>query len=152
MSELNLTISPRTQLAAITELRWRLFVNALRTTHGKLELLSRIVIGFAFAIGGLGGAALMGIASSLMISAGKPEWLALLLWFVFIFWQLFPIMASAFANHSDSSDLLRFPLSYRSYFLVRLAYGAFDPATAIGCLWSSGIFLGVVSAKPEMLD
>ncbi len=151
MSEPSLSVRPRTQLAAIAGLRWRLFVNALRTTRGKLELLSQILIGFAFAIGGLGGAFGMGIAASMMISAGKPEFLAPLLWFVFIFWQVFPIMATAFANNSDASDLLRFPLSYRSYFLVRLAYGAFDPATAIGCLWSFGILLGVGFAKPALL-
>ena len=149
MSEI--TLHPRTQLAAIAGLRWRLFVNALRSTRGKLELLSQILIGFAFAIGGLGGAFGMGIAASMMISAGRPELLALLLWFVFIFWQVFPIMASAFTSNSDSSDLLRFPLSYRSYFLVRMACGAFEPATAISCLWSFGILLGVGFAKPALL-
>jgi ABC-2 type transport system permease protein len=151
MSELNLTLRPRTQYATIAELRWRLFVNALRSTRGKLELLSQILIGFAFALGGVGGAFGMGIAASMMISAGKPELLALLLWFVFVFWQVFPIMATAFTSNSDSSDLLRFPLSYRSYFLVRIAYGTFDPATAVGCLWSFGILLGVGFAKPALL-
>ncbi len=60
-------------------------------------------------------------------------------------------MATAFTNNPDSSDLLRFPLSYRSYFLVRMAYGAFDPATALGSLWSFGILLGVGFAKPALL-
>src|SRR5258708_13344818 len=93
----------------------------------------------------------MGIAASMMMPAGRPESLALILWFVFLFWEVFPIMASAFTSNSDSSDLLRFPLSYRSYFMVRLAYGAFDPATAISCLWSFGILLGVGFAKPALL-
>lgn len=151
MSEASFALHPRTQLAAIAELRWRLFVNALRTTRGKLELVSHVIVSIAFAIGGIGGAFGMGIAASLMISAGKPELLALLLWFVFVFWQVFPVMATAFTNNPDSSDLLRFPLSYRSYFLVRLAYGAFDPATALGSLWSFGILLGVGFAKPGLL-
>src|SRR5580700_3957817 len=151
MSKNHFTLRTRDQLAAIAELRWRLFVNALRTTRGKLELLSQILIAFAFAVGGLGGAFGMGLAASLMISSGKPELLALLLWFVFIFWQVFPIMATAFANGPDASDLLRFPLSYRSYFLVRMAYGACDPATALGCLWLFGILLGVGFTKPSLL-
>ena len=48
-------------------------------------------------------------------------------------------MATAFTNNPDSTELLRFPLSYRSYFLVRLAFGFFDPACAIrqpGFAWS----------------
>ena len=148
MSEPNPT---RTQLTAIAWLRWRLFVNALRSTRARLELVSHIIVTLAFAVGGLGGAFGMGISAYLLISAGKPELLALLFWFVFIFWQVFPIMATAFTNNPDSTDLLRFPLSYGSYFLVRLAYGAFDPATALGSLWSLGILLGVVFAKPVLL-
>jgi ABC-2 type transport system permease protein len=136
---------------AIAELRWRLFVNALRTTRGKLELFSRILVTLAFAIGGLGGALGMGVMAAIFISQGKPEMLALLLWPVFFFWQLFPIMATAFTNNPDSSDLLRFPLSYRLYFLVRMAYGAFDPATALGSLWTFGILVGVGFAKPDLL-
>ena len=124
MSELNSTLHRRDQLIAIAGLRWRLFVNALRTTRGQLELLSRVAVSLAFAIGGLGGALGMGVAAFLFLSQGKPELLALLFWFVFFFWQIFPIMATAFTNNPDSSDLLRFPLSYGSYFLVRLAYEA----------------------------
>jgi ABC-2 type transport system permease protein len=151
MSEAGLTLHTRAQLAAIAGVRWQMFVNSLRSTRGKMELVSRIMVGFAFAIGGLGGAFGMAIAASMMISAGRPELVALLLWFVFIFWQVFPVMATAFTNNPDSSDLLRFPLSYRSYFLVRMAYGAFDPATALGGLWSFGILLGVGFAKPALL-
>lgn len=151
MSELNPTTHTRTQLAAIAWLRWRLFVNALRTTRGQLELISHIVVSLAFAIGGLGGAFGMGIAAYLTISAGKPELLALLFWFVLFFWQAFPIMSTAFTNNPDSSDLLRFPLSYGSFFMVRLAYGACDPASALGTLWSLGILVGVGFAKPALL-
>src|SRR5208337_2243425 len=141
----------RGQLTAIAWLRWRLFLNALRTTRGQLELISHIFVSLAFAIGGLGGAVFMGVAAYFLLSSGKPEMLALLLWAIFFFWQAFPIMATAFTNNPDSSDLLRFPLSYRSYFLVRLAYGSFDPATALGSLWTFGILLGVVFARASLL-
>jgi ABC-2 type transport system permease protein len=139
------------QLSAIAGLRWQLFVNTLRTTRGKMELVSRVIIAIVFAVGGLGGALGMAFAAHFMISSGKPELLALLLWPMFLFWQVFPVMATAFANNPDSSDLLRFPLNYRSYFLVRLAYGSFDPTTLTGTLWSLGILLGVATAKPALL-
>ncbi|MGB9283477.1 MAG: hypothetical protein WCB59_05650 [Candidatus Sulfotelmatobacter sp.] len=141
----------RAQLMAIAWLRWHLFVNALRSTRGQLELLSHIIISSAFAIGGLGGSALMGVAAFFFLSSGRPGMLALLFWATFFFWQIFPIMSTAFTNNPDSSDLLRFPLSYSSYFLVRLAYGAFDPASFLGCLWSFGILVGVGFAKPALL-
>ncbi|MGC2537283.1 MAG: hypothetical protein WA350_10890 [Candidatus Sulfotelmatobacter sp.] len=151
MNEVILTVHRRTQLTAIAWLRWRLFVNTLRTTRGQLELLSRILVSLAFAILGLGGAFGMGVLAYVVLSQGKPQMLAVFLWIILLFWQAFPIMAAAFASSPDSSDLLRFPLSYGSYFLVRLAYGAFDPASAIGGLWSFGILVGVSIAKPALL-
>jgi ABC-2 type transport system permease protein len=150
-SERSLPTPRRSQLVAIAWLRWRLFVNSLRSTRGVLELTSRIIVSCAFAIGGLGGALGMCIAAYFFLSKGKPALLALLLWPVFIFWQAFPIMATAFTNNPDSSDLLRFPLSYPAYFLVRLAYGVFDPATALGSMWCLGILLGVGFVKAALL-
>jgi ABC-2 type transport system permease protein len=139
------------QLTAIAWLRWRLFVNTLRTSRGTVELISRIMVVFAFAVGGLGGGFGMAALASIFISEGKPDRLALLLWPVFVFWQVFPIMATAFTNNADSSDLLRFPLSYRSYFLVRMAHGAFDPVTVLVGLWSAGILAGVGYSTPAVL-
>jgi ABC-2 type transport system permease protein len=138
------------QLSAIAWLRWRLFINTLRTLQGKLELLSRVLISIAFTILGLGGASGLAILSYILITQGKPQMLAIFLWLIFFFWQTFPIMATAFANPADASDLLRFPLNYSSYFLVRLAYGAFDPASVIGTLWTFGVLVGVTFAKPTL--
>jgi len=125
-----------------------MFVNGLRTRRGKMELASRIIITSAFALGGAGGfAAAIGV-SWFFVSQDKAEFLAVPLWMVFFFWQVFPVMATAFTNNPDSSDLLRFPLAYRSYFLIRLAYGFFDPASALGAVFLFGVFLGVTIASP----
>ena len=140
-----------TQFIAIAWLRWRLFVNSLRNASGVLEMISRIMVSFAFAAGGIGGGVGMGVLASVFISEGKPEMLALLFWPVFVFWQVFPIMATAFTNNPDSSDLLRFPIRYQSYFLVRMAYGLCDPVTVLVGLWSLGILVGVGFAKPLLL-
>jgi ABC-2 type transport system permease protein len=141
----------RQQLAAVAELRWRIFVNSLRTRRGRLELASRIFIGLAFAAGGIGGALGLGGAAWFLIRQGNAEWLGVLLWPVFLFWQLFPLMATAFTQNVESSNLLRFPLGYRSYFLVRLAYGSLDPATAVAGLWLMGIDIGIGVARPGVL-
>ena len=60
-------------------------------------------------------------------------------------------MATAFTQNLESASLLRFPLSYRSYFLIRLAYGSLDPATTVAVLWLLGIAIGIGVAKPRML-
>lgn len=136
------------QLTAVADLRWRMFLNGLRTRRGKTELVSRVLVGSAFAIAGIGAfAAALGM-SWFCVSQGKPERLAFLMWAFFLLWQIFPIMATAFTNNPDSSDLLRFPLTYRSYFLIRLVYGFFDPASALGTLGLLGVLIGVVAAQP----
>ncbi len=142
------TVRPRAQLAAIAWLRWRMFANSLRTTRGKAEVISRVLMTVFFTVGGLGGSFGSAVAAWYFVSQGKPEMLAIMFWVVFLFWQLFPIMSTAFSNNPDSGDLLRFPLSYRAYFLIRLAYGSFDPATFLGCMWLSGMLLGIAAADP----
>jgi ABC-2 type transport system permease protein len=138
----------RSQLAAIAELRWRMFVNGLRTRRGKMELVSRIIVTAAFVILGFGGFLAAAGTSWWVVSNGKPEFLAIHLWMIFFFWQVFPVMATAFTNNPDSSELLRFPLAYRSYFLIRLAYGFFDPASALGTVFVIGVLLGITFASP----
>jgi ABC-2 type transport system permease protein len=140
-------ISRRDQLATIVWLRWRLFANALRTRRGQLELFSQILVSTAFAAVALGGGFGLAILSYISLVAGRPQMLPVFFWMVFVFWQVLPIMATAFSSTPDSSDLLRFPLGYGSYFLVRLAYGGFDPASVIGCVWSLGLVVGISAAK-----
>ena len=140
----------RGQLGAITELRWRLFVNSLRTTRGQLELISRILVGVGFTAGGLGGAVGLAFASWYLLTNGDAEILAAILWTVFVFWQVFPLMATAFTNNPDTSDLLRFPLNYRSYFLVRLAYGSVSPQTTLAVLWITGMLAGITFASVSL--
>src|SRR5579864_3154160 len=140
----------RSELTAIAELRWRMFVNGLRTRRGKMELASRVIVASVLALGGLGAFAIAIGISWFFVSDGRPEFLAIPLWSVFLFWQFFPVMASAFTSNPDSSELLRFPLTYRAYFLVRLAYGYCDPASALGSVGLLGVLVGVSVARPSL--
>jgi len=137
----------RGQLRAISELRWRLFVNSLRSTRGQLELISRILVGVGFTMGGLGGAVGLAFASWYLLTNNDAAILAAILWVIFVFWQIFPLMATAFTNNPDSSELLRFPLTYRSFFLVRFAYGSFSPQTTLAVLWTFGMLAGISFAS-----
>ena len=133
----------RAQLGAIFFLRWRLFANSLRSVRGRLNLVSRSLVALLVAAACVGGAIAAGVAGWGLIRESKLEWLALPFWLIFLFWQLFPIMATAFTYNVDTSALLRFPLSYAEYFLVRLVLGALDIATALGLSWSLGLLIGL---------
>ena len=136
------------QLSAIAQLRWRMFVNGLRSRRGKAELASRVIVTSAFTFGGFGAFVAATGFAWYFTSESQAEFLAVVLWPIFFFWQFFPVMATAFTNNPDSSELLRFPLTYRSYFLVRLAYGFCDPASAIGSACTLGVLLGITVAHP----
>ena len=136
----------RRQFAAIARVRWQLFVNGLRTIHGRLEMVARGIMFLMFGVAGFG----LGVAAWYFISRGNGEWIAILLWPVFLFWQLFPVMASAFTENVDSSNLLRFPLSFPSYFLIRLLYGLLDPSTIMGSVWLLGLCIGIGIARPGL--
>jgi ABC-2 type transport system permease protein len=136
------------QFTAIADLRLRMFLNGLRSKRGKMELASRLLITLVFVVGGIGGFTVATVLAWYFVSHNNAEYMALLLWPIFFFWQLFPVMSTAFTNNPDSADLLRFPLTYRSYFLIRLAYGFFDPASALGTVALTGILLGTTVARP----
>jgi hypothetical protein len=58
-------ISVSAQVTTIANLRWRMFVNGLRSRRGKMELLSRVIVTLAFTVGGFGGfAAATGFGTS----------------------------------------------------------------------------------------
>jgi len=144
-------IGLREQFAAIAQLRWNIFVHSLRTVRGRMELVSWIFVGFGYSMLGLGGTIGLAVLTWFLVSHNQEEWLAVPLWLIFLIWQLLPVMATAFTENFDASNFLRFPLSYRSYFLIRMAYGALDATTIIGCLWLSGMALGAGAAAPSLV-
>ncbi len=151
MAGLALNSQARGQFTAIARIRWQAFLHSLRTTRGSLEMVSRILVGLLFAVFGVGGAFGLGAASYYFADQGKLEFLAFLLWPVFLYWQLFPVLATAFTESLDSSSLLRFPLTFPAYFSIRVAYGVLDPVTVVGCLWLLGITIGTSIAQPALL-
>jgi ABC-2 type transport system permease protein len=148
---LGINAAQRELLSALATARWQMFTHSLRSVRGKLELLSRVLVGFFFAMLAIGGAIGQGITAWYFVTHNHTEWLAFLLWPVLLFWQGFPVMASAFSENPESSYLLRFPLSYHSYFLVRIFYALLDPANFVGGFWLLGITLGVGIAAPYLL-
>ncbi len=98
------------QLRAIVLLRARLFINSLRSVRHRLNLVSRGLAALLVLGAGLGGGFSLGLAAWGITKTNDLRWLALAFWLVFIFWQCFPLMASAFNENFDISSLLRFLL------------------------------------------
>jgi ABC-2 type transport system permease protein len=151
MAGLMLSTETRGQLAAVAQVRWQLVANSLRTMQGRLELVSKVFIGLGIAMGGLAIGVGFSVAAWYLVSRSNVELLAILLWVMFLFWQLFPVMATAFTQTADSSNLLRFPLSYRSFFLIQVVYGSLDPSTVLCSIWLVAMTIGVGIAAPGLV-
>ncbi len=136
------------QLRLVAWLRWRLFVNGLRTRRGKADLASKIIVGVAVSGVGLGVGPLIGLGGWYAVHTGQPYVLPGLLWGIFFVWLMLPIFVSGFGAESDPGSLLRFPLRYSAFVLLALAHGAFDPVGVAALYWLAAMLVGIAIASP----
>jgi len=140
----------RAQYAAVLRMRRQMLVHSLRSTRGKFELVARFFwIGF-FLFVGLGVATGCGFLAHQLASDDQLRLLPVLLWPILILWQVVPIMLASSQENVDFSFLLRFPVSFRSYLLLYLCFGIFDPASLIGGVAVLGVWVGLLTVKPEL--
>ncbi len=141
----------RQQYAALVWLQFRIFVNGFRTLRGSFEFGARIITGFLFFVMAVGPAFGLGFAAWVGVSHGHPLAVAVPLWVLCGVWQVFSALVPALAGQNpELAHLLRFPVSFGSWILLFLIYGAFTPSTLIGLIWAFGIGIGVTVARPSL--
>ncbi len=89
-----------------------------------------------------------GFGTVAILNQGKPAWIEFLLWGVFLFWQVVPVLFEGFSPSLNFREIARYPVSFRLYFLLNAAYGLSDPAAIAGLLWLLSIWIGIVFARP----
>jgi ABC-2 type transport system permease protein len=140
-------LTSRQHFATVAWLRWRIFVNTLRGKGAAGELVAKILSYPLLALMIFGPAVGAGIGSWYFVSQGKVRLLALVYWIVFGLWQLIGMNTSATGPSFDLAMLIRFPLRYRDYFLIRLSFGLLEPPTLAGiaCLIASTIGIAIAN-------
>ena len=139
------------QVRLVAAVRWRILRNGLRKKNNVWDLIGMIwviifsaliVIGisFAFFAGGYG-----------FVSKGRFDWLALLFWAIFLWWQFFPIFIAGFGSNFEFASLLRFPLSLRAFYLLGLGYGLTDFAAIASICWLLSMIAGAALAQLHVL-
>jgi ABC-2 type transport system permease protein len=143
-------LSSRQHFATVAWLRWRIFVNTLRGKGAAGELVAKILSYPLLALMILGPAVGSGIGSWYLVSKGEVRLLAIPLWIIFGLWQLIGMNTSSTGPSFDLGALIRFPLRYRDYLLIRLSFGLMDPPTlsGIACLVAASI--GIAIADPDL--
>lgn len=140
----------RAQYGALLRLRGRIFVNSLRTASGAFEFGARTLSYLVYAAMGLGLGFGIGAGTYALVSDEQWQYLPILFWVLLLLWQVVPIMLASFQEQFNLGTLLRFPLSFGTYYALFVFFGFSDVSTVIGALCSLGIFIGVVLARPEL--
>jgi len=139
------------QIGLIAGLRWRMLHNNLRRKQSRLDLLGLIIVGL------LAGAFVTVLCFALFegarnfVSSGRPTWLSLFFWAIFLWWQLFPIIVAGFGASFEFRGLLRFPLSFGAFYILGLAYGLADFTGLAAVCWTISIILGAAAADVALL-
>ena len=140
----------RTQYAAMAQMRWRIFMNGLRSIHGLLDLGATGIAWLLYSIYGLGLGTwplrrrlLVSIACIMAVFANPVlgDQLSLV--------DVSDAVAS-FQEQADLGILLRFPVHFGSYFLLYLISGLMEASTIVGVLCCLGVWLGIVMARPDL--
>jgi len=88
-------------------------------------------------------------ATIFMLRAGKPRLLEFLLWAIFLFWQLVPLLFEGFSPGLNFREVARYPVSLRLYVLLNAVYGLFDPAALAAMLWLLAIWTAILVVEPQ---
>ena len=139
------------QLRLVGWLRWRLFVNGLRSATGKMNLAVSIIAGSGIGLGVVGFGVLLGVGSWSAVRYAKPAVLSGELWLVFLVWLFAPLFIAGFGAESDPASLLRFPLRYSTFVLLAFAHGVFDPVAAACLYWLAVMLVGIAVASLSAL-
>jgi ABC-2 type transport system permease protein len=145
-----LSSQARVQYAAMIHLRWRIFINGLRSRLGAFELGARVVMYLIYSAMGLGMGVGAGAVAYLMASDAEWQYLPVLFWGVCILWQMIPVMLASFQEQFDLGILLRFPVSFGSYYLLYIVFGLADVSTILGGLCCLGFWTGITAARPDL--
>ncbi len=151
MADVSGSIGILTQIRAVAGLRWRILRNGLRKESHRLHLLGMIAVGFLSGIFVIGLCFAFFAGAYAFISQGRPGWIGLLFWGIFLFWQLFPIFAAGFGASFEFRTMLRFPLNLTAFYIIGLAYGLADFSALASVCWLVSMTLGVASAQPGLL-
>jgi len=139
------------QVKLVGGVRWRILKNSLRRKNNRWDLMGMIWVGFfsaalvvglafAFYFGGYG-----------FVSKGRANWLGILYWVVFFWWQVFPLFVMGFGSEFQFATLLRFPLRLRTFYLLGLGYGFTDFGAIASVCWILSMVAGAAVARPSML-
>jgi ABC-2 type transport system permease protein len=138
------------QYGALMGMRFRMLANSVRSVQGAFELSARGVAFVIYTIMGIGLGLGLGAGTYSLVSNKHLEYLAPLFWIVFAVWQVLPIALASFQEQFDLSALLRFPVSFGSFYFLSIVFGLVDVPALLGAICCIGIWVGTILVRPDL--
>jgi len=155
-------IPARAQLAAVAWLRWRIFANNMfrrrpatkRQAMGLVAAIAlRLTVWPFLASMAVGPVVASGILAWRAIAEGRGPSLIPLLAGIAVLWQFVSVnglsIATAISNF-DPSTLIRFPLRFGRYLVLRTMLGLLTASTIVGCLALLAAAIGIGAADHSL--
>jgi len=139
------------QLRLIIGLRWNLLKNSLQRKNTRWDLIGVVIAGISSSLLVLGVSVAFFFATQVFLDRNRVEWLSLLFWALFVWWQVVPIFMAGFGANFEFRNLLRFPLSLRTFYILGLAYGFADFAAIAALCWLAAMLAAVATEQMQLL-
>jgi ABC-2 type transport system permease protein len=139
------------QLRLIAGLRWSLLRNHLQRRNNRWDLVGIVFAAISSSVLVLGLCAAFYAGTYAFLVKGKPGWTAMLFWAIFFWWQVVPIFVAGFGANFEFRNLLRFPLSLRTFYILGLGYGFADFAAVSSLCWIAAMLAAVATVRPQLL-
>lgn len=146
MAEVDKKSVAREQYRALLQMRWILFRRSLQSKDNRVLLVLRIIQWVVLSVFLVGMTAGFGFAAFLCVGEGKRTLIASSFSFMMLIWQGYVLLRST-SSHNVSGELLRFPMSFRTYATLWTLSGVFDIPTIIGASVLFAVFIGSVLAE-----
>ncbi len=151
MADLAQLPSVKEQLRLIAGLRWSLLRNHLQRRNNRWDLVGIVFAAISSSVLVLGLCAAFYAGTYAFLVKGKPGWTAMLFWAIFFWWQVVPIFVAGFGANFEFRNLLRFPLSLRTFYILGLGYGFADFAAVSSLCWIAAMLAAVATVRPQLL-
>src|SRR5258708_34326233 len=95
MADVKNSASMFEQIRLVAGLRWRILRNSLRKKNTRLDLIGLIFAGIFSSVLVFGLCFAFYAGAYTFLSQAHAEWMALLFWGLFLFWQIAPVFVAA---------------------------------------------------------
>jgi hypothetical protein len=136
------------QIQLVARLRWRILRNSLGRKSSRWDMIGVVLTGVISSVLVLGLCFAFYSGAKFSMARAQFGWITLLLWAIFLFWQIFPVFVAGFGANFEFKTLLRFPFSVSAFYIIGLAYGLSDFSAIASVLWLISVCLGAGISSP----